>query len=191
MDDGRIPQDILYGELATGTRPIRRPNLRFKDVCKRDLKAGNINLAVWEALAADRSHWRLAVKAATQACEERREEQWNERRERRRLRAASVSTEPSTEFFCNNCNQTCRSRIGLYSYSRRCNSTTDQNMALIPLSPETDGCQQCQIRNLLVIADDFCKCVKYSLCYRFCGISCFQGRFIFLNCAKLAFLSPY
>ena len=102
-----------------------RPTLRFKDVCKRDLKAGNINLAGREALAADRSHWRLAVKAGTQACEERREEQWDERRERRRLRAASTPTEPSTEFICNNCNQACRSRIGLYSHSRRCNSTTD------------------------------------------------------------------
>ena len=73
MDDGKIPKDILYGELATGTRPTGRPNLRFKD-----LKAGNINLAGWEALAADRRHWRLADKAATQACEERREEQWDD-----------------------------------------------------------------------------------------------------------------
>ena len=32
----RIPKDILYGELATGTRPIGRPILCFKDVCKRD-----------------------------------------------------------------------------------------------------------------------------------------------------------
>ena len=126
MDDGKIPKDILDGELATETRPTGRPNLlRFKDVCKRDLKAGNINLAGWEALAADQSHWRLAVKVGTQACEERREEQWDERREDRRLREASVSTEPSTEFICNNCNQACRPRIGLYSHSRRCNSTTD------------------------------------------------------------------
>ena len=75
MDDGEIPKDILYGELAEGTRSTGRRNLRFKDVCKRDLKAGNINLASWEALAADRSHWRLAVKASTQACEESIEEQ--------------------------------------------------------------------------------------------------------------------
>ena len=125
MDDGRIPKVLLYGELATGTRPTRRPTLRFKDVCKRDLKAGNINLAGWEASATDRSHWRLAVRAGTQASEERREEQWDARRERRRLRAVSVPTEPSTKFICNNCNQACRSGIGLYSHSRRCNSTTD------------------------------------------------------------------
>ena len=124
MEDRRIPNGILYGELVTGTRPIGRPTLRFKDVCKRDLKAGNINLAGWEALAADRSHWRLAVKVGTQVCEERRQEQWDERRERRWLKAVSVPTEPSTKFICNNCNQACRSRIGLYCHSSHCNSTT-------------------------------------------------------------------
>jgi hypothetical protein len=40
MDDGRIPKDILYGELATG-----RPALCYKDFCKRDLKSCNISPA--------------------------------------------------------------------------------------------------------------------------------------------------
>ena len=31
---GRIPKDLLYGELATGQRPTGRPQLRFKDVRK-------------------------------------------------------------------------------------------------------------------------------------------------------------
>ena len=39
MKDGRIPKDLLYGELATGKRPTGRPQLRFKDVCMRDLQA--------------------------------------------------------------------------------------------------------------------------------------------------------
>lgn len=43
--DGGIPKDVPYGELSTGTRPTGRPTLRFKDVCQRYLKAGNINLA--------------------------------------------------------------------------------------------------------------------------------------------------
>ena len=43
MKDGRIPKDFLYGELATGKRPTGRPQLRFKDVCKRDLQALGIN----------------------------------------------------------------------------------------------------------------------------------------------------
>ena len=153
MEDRRIPKDILYSELATGTRPTRRPTASFKDVCKQGVKAGNNNFPGLEALAAVQSHWRLAVKAGTQACEERREEQWDERRERRQLRAASVHTEPSSEFMCNNCNQptnqACQSRISPYSHSRGCNSTTD--MVLIPLSPKTDGCQQQTLVLLFVI----------------------------------------
>ena len=79
MEDGRTPKDMLYGELATGARPVGRPTLRFKDVCKQDLMAGNINPAGWEAAAAaaDRCRWRLAVKAGIQTCEKRNEEQWD------------------------------------------------------------------------------------------------------------------
>ena len=43
MGDGRIPKDILYGELASGRRTKGRPQLRYKDVCKRDMKALDIN----------------------------------------------------------------------------------------------------------------------------------------------------
>ena len=126
MEDGTIPRDILYGELATGTSPTGRPPLRFKDVCKRDMKAGNINPAGWEAVATDRRHWRLDDKAGIQACEERRAEQRDERRERWRLRAASYPYPPSQT---RNSSETtarraCRCRIGLYSQRRRCNSIT-------------------------------------------------------------------
>ena len=43
MEDGGIPKDPSYGELATGKKPTGRPQLRFKDVCKRDLQALGIN----------------------------------------------------------------------------------------------------------------------------------------------------
>ena len=125
MQYGRIPKDIQCGELATGSRPTGRLVLRYKDVCKRDMKTGNINPADWEATAADRSSWRLAVKAGIQTSELKREEQWEEKRQRRRQRAASASTEPGAVYTCSNCNKACRSRIGLYSHSRRCKSTTD------------------------------------------------------------------
>lgn len=124
MDDGRIPKDILYGELATGTRPTGRPTLRYKDVVKRDLKAGGIAPGGFEAVAADRSAWKHAVQSAVKTSEQRREQQWEEKKERRRQRAETAPSDDNV-FTCSTCNRTCRSRIGLYSHSRRCSSTTD------------------------------------------------------------------
>ena len=43
LEDGRIPKDLVYGELATGKRLTGQPELHFKDVCKRDLQALGIN----------------------------------------------------------------------------------------------------------------------------------------------------
>ena len=61
MDTGRIPKGLLYGELARGTRPTGRPHLRFKDVCKRDMKQCKIDVSSWENLTEDRSSWRKTV----------------------------------------------------------------------------------------------------------------------------------
>ena len=44
MADGRIPKDLLYGELSRGARSRGRPRLRFKDTCKRDLKSASIDI---------------------------------------------------------------------------------------------------------------------------------------------------
>ncbi|KAK4307335.1 hypothetical protein Pmani_020854 [Petrolisthes manimaculis] len=89
------------------------------------MKAGIINPANWETVGADRNGWRLAVRAGLQRSEQRREDQWGQRRERRPQRAASAPTEPGVDYICSKCNRARRSRIGLYSHSRRCNSTTD------------------------------------------------------------------
>ena len=61
MLDGRIPKDLLYGELATGSRRTGRPQLRYRDVVKRYMKAVGIDTETWENLAADRSQWRGAM----------------------------------------------------------------------------------------------------------------------------------
>ena len=62
MEDGRIPKDIIYGELALGRRTTGRPHLRYKDVCIRDMKAVDIDTMSWEGLAANRTEWRSALK---------------------------------------------------------------------------------------------------------------------------------
>ena len=53
MDPHRLPREILYGELRDGARRVGRPQLQFKDVCKRDMKGVQINADTWVASHAD------------------------------------------------------------------------------------------------------------------------------------------
>ena len=54
MLDFRVPKDLLRRELEVGSRPVGRPKLRFRDVCKRDMLATGLPTDNWEILAADR-----------------------------------------------------------------------------------------------------------------------------------------
>ena len=61
MGNEQIPKSMLYSELVNGTRKRGRPTLRFKDVCKRDLKCLNVGTDKWEELANYRDKWRSSV----------------------------------------------------------------------------------------------------------------------------------
>ena len=63
IDDGRIPKDLLFSQLATGTRARGRPQLRYKDVCKWDLLSCGLKPADFVSLAANRTNWISATKA--------------------------------------------------------------------------------------------------------------------------------
>ena len=71
MEDGRIPKVILYGELAVGKRPRGRPQLRYKDVCKRDMRALEIDPESWEDVAADHSSLRCPLHKELKEGEEK------------------------------------------------------------------------------------------------------------------------
>lgn len=126
MEDGRIPKDILYGELATGTRPTGRPALRYKDACKRDLKSCNLNPADLESATSDRSSWRAIVKTGVKQTDENREFKRKAKQAQKQQRTQPV-TAPSTSHtachICSKCGRNCSSRIGLLSHSRRCSNT--------------------------------------------------------------------
>ncbi|KAL7838408.1 hypothetical protein AOLI_G00268120 [Acnodon oligacanthus] len=64
MEDGRIPKDIFYFELhfASGKRLQGGPQLKYKDVCKYDMKALDISTEIWEDTAANHSSWRCFLK---------------------------------------------------------------------------------------------------------------------------------
>ena len=117
MEDGRIPKDVLYGELALGRRPAGRPALRYKDVCKRDLKVTDIDTGNWESLADDRGRWRQVVRSGVRRGEEKRNKQLVEIRARRKQRQ---NPNHSTPYICCNCGRDCHARIGLLSHSRHC-----------------------------------------------------------------------
>ena len=59
--DGHIPKDLFYAEIAEAKRPVGRPKLRFKDVCKRDLKTLGMPADSWEAMAENRVVWRSTI----------------------------------------------------------------------------------------------------------------------------------
>ena len=52
MKNGRIFKDILYGKLTAGKRNLGHPQLRYKDLCKRDMKEISIDKNKCEELAA-------------------------------------------------------------------------------------------------------------------------------------------
>ena len=58
MEDSRIPKDVLYGQLASGSRQVERTAFHFKDPCKHNMKACKIDTDTWEDAAGDRAHWR-------------------------------------------------------------------------------------------------------------------------------------
>ena len=67
MEDGLFPKDILYGKMASDRRTTGHPQMRYKDVFKRDMKA----LESWEGLAADRRRWRSNLNQHLKTGEEK------------------------------------------------------------------------------------------------------------------------
>ena len=122
MADGRIPKDLLYGELSRGARSRGRPRLRFKDTCKRDLKSASIDIQSWESLAESWDSWRAAVHCGTKQAKQDRTDHLKEKRAARK-RSCSID-QAATFHTCRLCGKDCHSRIGLHSHTRRC---SDQN----------------------------------------------------------------
>ena len=65
MEDGRILKDVLYGQLASGSKRVGRPAFLFKDTCKRDMKACKIDIDTWEDATGDCARWGQKVKQGT------------------------------------------------------------------------------------------------------------------------------
>jgi hypothetical protein len=65
MEDPRLPEITLYGELSTDHRDRVAPKKCFKDsLLKRSIGACHIDHHQWSTLAADRHTWRHIVHQA-------------------------------------------------------------------------------------------------------------------------------
>jgi len=121
LDDNRIPKQLLYGEIATGTRPNHKPKQRYKDSLKGTPKKVGISADSWEDIAVeDKGKWRQLthekvklfeesrVKHAVLKCSVRkRTENYQE------LLGSDSSYQP-----CPQCDRICLSKAGLTSHLR-------------------------------------------------------------------------
>ena len=62
MNNDRIPIDLFNCELKEEDRDMWLHLLWYMDVCKRDLKALDINMPSLGTIAADRVAWKLTLK---------------------------------------------------------------------------------------------------------------------------------
>ena len=85
---GRIHKDLLFGELATGGRLIGRLALRYKDVCKRDLKIGQFNSSDLDTTAVDCICWRATTRDIVKAG--KKQTRWHRKHLRKRLQAGAA-----------------------------------------------------------------------------------------------------
>ena len=122
MEDGQIPKDVLYGELTSGQRSTGHPQLRYKDACKRDMKAIAININSWEDLTANCTSWRSMLHKQLQTGEKKRTSVAAEKQACKKEMAAN---RPETTHKCDLCDQDCHSHIGLYSHRGCCLSQAD------------------------------------------------------------------
>ena len=56
------PKGSPLRRISSGKRPTGRPQIRYKDVCKKDLKAVDIDINRWETLTSERSDKKRAVR---------------------------------------------------------------------------------------------------------------------------------
>ena len=113
-----LPKDLLYGQLAQGKRWSGRPFLRYKEVCKGEMKAAKISVDNWESVAVDRIKWRVTVKTGCKRAEEERMRTLEEKRQRKK--ASTNNRSNAITYACSHCHRTCISKIGLRSHERKC-----------------------------------------------------------------------
>ena len=91
MPDHRIPKQLLFGELAHGTRSRGRPKKRWKDCVKEDLNIFGM-WDNWYSTTGNRPAWRSQIHSGKSLSETRLQRRAEERRQRRHRRVPHTQT---------------------------------------------------------------------------------------------------
>ncbi|XP_076055170.1 uncharacterized protein LOC143033564 [Oratosquilla oratoria] len=118
MPENRLPRQMLYGQLSSGSRSVGGPKKRYKDHCKDLLINCNINPNELETLAVDRQTWRTVCTSGTNTLAIETSRKKAENRSKRHQRMAGAQPTPREEHLCHKCDKMCGSRIGLNSHLR-------------------------------------------------------------------------
>ena len=125
MDDGRIPKDLLYGELGMGKRSQGRPIQCFRNVCKNDIRECKNDTQTWESMADGRDLWKRTVKEGTATFESNQRKEAEVKRKRRKEKSITGQSHPpqNSDYVYNLCGRDCGAFIGLHNHTRKCSRT--------------------------------------------------------------------
>ena len=110
-----IPKDILYSELTSGKRPAGCPQLHFKDVCKCDTIALNVDNAYWKEMVCDQVRWKTTLQCQLSRGEYKIQTVSEVKRAHQKNHHALNSS--ASKCNCPNCSRDCHSSTGLTSHS--------------------------------------------------------------------------
>ena len=125
MDPGRIQRTYCMENQQRSM--ISR--LRYKDICKRDMKLSDIDVNRWESYVGDCAKWRSTVRESVMRAEERRCAEQVDKRRRWKQRRRSFLL--PTNHRCSCWGKDCHSKIDLHSHSRKCQKNRDGRMPII------------------------------------------------------------
>ena len=137
MEPGRIPKDILYGELTEGKRKAGRPLLRYKDIFRRALKQCGIDIDTWEKQANNPAC--LAPGRESRRGEQEGDGSLEKTKEKR-------GEEPATPVILP-CLHEVRQRLQIVGLPLQPLAQLSTTVMLYHRLPQTDGCRRRYLRN--------------------------------------------
>ncbi|BHF64165.1 hypothetical protein SprV_0200716400 [Sparganum proliferum] len=119
MENTRLPKQLSYGDVNTGTCRQGGQKRCYKDTMKKSLKRLQINAETWENLTQKRPVWGRKVKTAAATYEANRitaAKAKGEGRESQMSRHLNTSRQPLST--CPRCQRAFRARVGLVGHLR-------------------------------------------------------------------------